>query len=70
MNLPIDISGERIQPGEAYLGETPVLGAHAGTQPDLFLRWNEIPVSAGAIDVPCICTGSRNRAARCRSPKR
>ena len=49
--IAIDISGESILAGEAYLGDTPVLRAHAGTQPDLFLRWNEIPVSAGAIDV-------------------
>src|SRR6266567_4628425 len=51
MNLPIDISGESILPGDAYLSDTPVLRAHAGTQPDLFLRWNEIPLAARAIDV-------------------
>jgi len=38
-------------PGEAYLGDTPVLRTHAGTQPDLFLRWNAIPIDAAAIDV-------------------
>jgi len=38
-------------PGEAYLRETPVLRPHAGTQPDLFLRWNQIPASATSIDV-------------------
>jgi hypothetical protein len=37
--------------GEGYLADTPVLRAHAGTQPDLFLRWNPIPLSAASIDV-------------------
>jgi hypothetical protein len=49
--IPMDISGGSIQPGETYLSDTPVLRGHAGTQPDLFLRWNEIPVSAHAVDV-------------------
>jgi hypothetical protein len=44
-------SGDSIPTGETYLGDTPVLRGHAGTQPDLFLRWNEIPVSAETIDV-------------------
>jgi hypothetical protein len=44
-------SGDSILPGEAYLADTPVLRAHAGTQPDLFLRWNEIPLAAREIDV-------------------
>jgi hypothetical protein len=38
-------------PGELYLNDTPALRGHAGTQPDLFLRWNEIPPAAAAIDV-------------------
>jgi hypothetical protein len=50
-DLTITLSGERIVAGEAYLAETPVLQAHVGTQPDLLLRWNEIPVSAEAVDV-------------------
>jgi hypothetical protein len=37
--------------GETYLSATPVLAAHAGTQPDLFLRWNHIPEAATAVDV-------------------
>jgi hypothetical protein len=37
--------------GETYLSDTPVLAAHAGTQPDLFLRWNTIPRAAAAVDV-------------------
>jgi hypothetical protein len=44
-------SGDSILPGEAYLADTPVLRTHAGTQPDLFLRWNEIPLAAREIDV-------------------
>jgi hypothetical protein len=38
-------------PGEVYLGDTPVLRSHEGTQPDLFLRWNRIPVLAASVDV-------------------
>ena len=37
--------------GEAYLTDTPMLSTHAGTQPDLFLRWNAIPLDAAAVDV-------------------
>ncbi len=51
MGLPIKLSAETIAPGEAYLGDTPLLRAHAGAQPDLFLRWNAIPLDAAAIDV-------------------
>ena len=40
-----------LAPGEAYLSGTPVLAAHSGTQPDLFLRWNRIPEAAAAVDV-------------------
>src|SRR5207237_9344319 len=47
----IPITGESIAPGEAYLAETPVLRTHAGTQPDLFLRWNAVPKAAAAVDV-------------------
>jgi hypothetical protein len=47
----IRITGESITPGEAYLAETPVLRGHAGTQPDLFLRWNAVSKPAAAIDV-------------------
>ena len=38
-------------PGETFLSDTPVLAAHAGTQPDLFLRWNRIPESTASVDV-------------------
>ena len=48
--LEVSIAGDRIMPGEAFLGATPVLRSHAGTQPDLFLRWNAIPLAATAID--------------------
>jgi hypothetical protein len=45
------LPGESIPPGEAYLADTPVLRAHAGTQPDLFLRWNAIPYAARTVDI-------------------
>jgi hypothetical protein len=41
-DLPLD---------ETYLSDTPALAEHAGTQPDLFLRWNRIPADATAVDV-------------------
>ena len=44
-------SGDSVAPGEAYLADTPVLRLHAGTQPDLFLRWNRIPLSTPSLDV-------------------
>jgi hypothetical protein len=49
-SLSVTASGGRVAPGEAFLADTPVLRPHAGTQPDLFLRWNEMPTGA-AIDV-------------------
>src|SRR5438094_417169 len=51
LNFPVASTGETLLPGEAYLTEAPVLRSHAGTQPDLFLRWNEVPLTAAAIDV-------------------
>jgi hypothetical protein len=50
-HLSLATSHNRVQPGEAYLEDTPALAAHAGTQPDLFLRWNHIPLSAASVDV-------------------
>lgn len=50
-DFPVALSDRSLLPGEAYLADTPVLRPHAGTQPDLFLRWNEIPLDAAAIDV-------------------
>jgi hypothetical protein len=50
-NLPIFSSGASVLAGEAYMLDTPLLRSHAGTQPDLFLRWNEIPLSATTVDV-------------------
>jgi hypothetical protein len=50
-DLSVVLSDGAVSPGEAYLDNTPVLRRHAGTQPDLFLRWNRIPLSAPAIDV-------------------
>jgi hypothetical protein len=49
--LPVATSENAVSPGEAYLEHTPVLTSHAGTQPDLFLRWNGIALSAAAVDV-------------------
>ena len=49
--LRLEIARGQIAPGEAYLTDTPVLRSHAGTQPDLFLRWNAVPVSAQSLDV-------------------
>ena len=45
------VSDGMVTAGEAYLADTPVLSAHAGTQPDLFLRWNRIPLDVAAVDV-------------------
>jgi hypothetical protein len=50
-DLSIALSDGDVLPGEGYLEETPVLRAHAGTQPDLFLCWNRIPSSAETLDV-------------------
>jgi hypothetical protein len=49
--LPVVTSDSGIAAGEVYLTRTPVLQSHAGTQPDLFLRWNRIPLSARSVDV-------------------
>ncbi len=50
--LPVVVSpDESVAPGAAYLCDTPVLRAHAGTQPDLYLCWNAIPPGATALDV-------------------
>jgi hypothetical protein len=49
--LSVARSDGGVSPGEAFLDNTPVLRGHAGTQPDLFLRWNRIPLSAQAIDI-------------------
>src|ERR1700721_2555142 len=46
-----------LAPGETYLSDTPVLAAHAGTQPDLFLRWNHIPAAAPSVDVAIFLHG-------------
>ena len=49
--LKIALTDETILPGQGYLAETPVLRGHAGTQPDLFFRWNAIQRSGSHIDV-------------------
>jgi hypothetical protein len=50
-DIEFEVAGEDVLPGEAYLARTPVLGRHAGTQPDLFLRWNRVPLATASIDV-------------------
>ena len=50
-DLSVAQSDGGVSPGEGYLEETPLLRTHAGTQPDLFLRWNRIPISAQTLDV-------------------
>src|ERR1700735_1798657 len=42
---------------ETYLSGTPALAAHSGTQPDLFLRWNQIPQNAASVDVAIFLHG-------------
>jgi hypothetical protein len=49
--LTVSLTDEDISAGDAYLSDTPALQSHAGTQPDLFLRWNRIPLSSTAVDV-------------------
>src|SRR5947207_11911556 len=53
----VTLSDGGVSPDECYLDNTPVLRGHAGTQPDLFLRWNRIPLSAQAIDVVAFLHG-------------
>src|SRR5215471_20801678 len=50
-DLSIVLSDGGVLPGEAFLDHTPVLQTHTGTQPDLFLRWNRIPLSSSSVDV-------------------
>jgi hypothetical protein len=47
----VSLSDNGVAPGEVYLDRTPILETHAGIQPDLFLRWNRIPLSAMSLDV-------------------
>jgi len=61
--LAVTLTGPDVSPGEAYLGDTPVLAAHRGTQPDLFLRWNQIPSAAQSIDVVVFLHGFSQQGA-------
>ena len=61
-DLSIALSDSDVAPGEAYLQNTPVLQAHRGTQPDLFLRWNRIPLSTHALDVIVFLHGFSQQA--------
>lgn len=50
-DLTVALSHGTVTPGEGYLSETPVLREHAGIQPDLFMRWNTIPLARREVDV-------------------
>ena len=65
-DLSVALSDGGISPGEAYLDNTPVLRGHAGAQPDLFLRWNAIPLSAQALDVIVFLHGFSQQAGEMR----
>src|SRR5215471_3247976 len=51
MDARIAVSDGDVSPGEAYLDDTPALRPHRGTQPDLYLCWNRIPLAARSLDV-------------------
>jgi len=51
MEARIAVSDGDVSPGEAYLDDTPALRPHRGTQPDLYLCWNRIPLAARSLDV-------------------
>lgn len=50
-DLTVILSPEGVAAGAAYLSDTPVLRAHAGTQPDLWLCWTAIPAGVPVIDI-------------------
>jgi hypothetical protein len=60
-DLSVALSDGVVSPGEAYLDNTPVLRGHAGTQPDLFLRWNRIPLSVQTLDIVVFLHGFSQR---------
>jgi len=49
--VALTVSQTGLRPGECYLSDTPVLRLHNGSQPDLFMRWNAVPLDIAAIDV-------------------
>jgi hypothetical protein len=49
--LAVSLSDDAVSAGEAYVSHTLALQSHRGTQPDLFLTWNRIPLSSTAVDV-------------------
>src|SRR5260221_10809258 len=51
LELALTCTNGIIAPAEAYWSDTPVLREHRGTQPDLFLCWNAIPLAVAAVDV-------------------
>jgi phosphatidylserine/phosphatidylglycerophosphate/cardiolipin synthase-like enzyme len=48
--LPAPGAATALTSGRAELFDTPLLSEHNGTQPDLILRWNDLP-AAGPVDV-------------------
>jgi uncharacterized protein YcbK (DUF882 family) len=44
-------ASDRIAAGELWLSNTPLLARHRGTQPDLYLRWNDIADKSAPIDI-------------------
>jgi hypothetical protein len=49
--LSVSVAQGKVLPGDGYLCDTPVLRAHLGTQPDLYLCWNAMPLGASAFDI-------------------
>jgi hypothetical protein len=49
--LNVALGNGVVMPGEGFVAETPALRDHVGTQPDLYLRWNAIPLDIAAVDV-------------------
>jgi hypothetical protein len=62
--IPVSKVQESVLPGEAYLSDTVVLRAHAGTQPDLYLCWNRVPQSCAALDIVVHLHGFSRAGAR------
>jgi hypothetical protein len=51
VELSVTLSEGVALPGEGFASDTPALRGHSGTQPDLFLRWNTIPLDVTEVDV-------------------
>lgn len=62
--MHVELAQSMVLPGEAYLSETPLLRRHAGTQPDLFLRWNAVPLGTKTLDVVVFLHGFSQQGAQ------